>query len=525
MSQLTLEFGKHKALITVPEIFAKASQELITELKEDRRLEKKSPRYALRDLGDYFSMWANTAPDGGVIVVGIKHDSQWLGCGELGQQRINEIETCGHTYCSEASFETKRIPITTFDHKSDFVIVIHVDYHPSRVLFTSRGEAFVRRGESKHKLTPPEINALKQEKGEINFEQGRCHLRYPDDFDQTAINQFTATLRSELELSPNRPDSDILASQHLGTIDGDDFQPNYACALLFAKDPLLLIPGCRITFLRFEGEEMGTGDKWNAVKSEDITGQVPRMIEEADAILRSQLRTFQRFEKGKFYTSAEYPHDAWYEAVVNACVHRSYSNGLQNVPIFIRMFDDRLEIQSPGPFPPFVTPENIYQQHHPRNPKLMYAMRFLRYVRCASEGTRRMRDTMLASDLPSPEFKQEEISGSSVLVTLRNNVKQRKVWVDADVADVVGSAIAATLSEDEKRAINHVAEYGEIGVSELARLTGGKSWPYAKKVLAGLADKRILIHERRESVDRDPKARYKLNVPRAPSPSGPPISN
>lgn len=506
--------------MTVREIFARASQELITGLKEDRRLEKKAPAHDLRSLGDYFSMWANTAPDGGIIVVGIKNDTEWVGCEAMGQHRINEIETCGHTYCPEASFETQRIPITTPSHKTDFVIAIRVDYHPSRVVLTSKGEAFVRRGEGKHKLRPSEISALKQDKGEINFEQEDCSLEYPDDFDESAINHLTNVLRSDLGLSPDRTDSDILASQHLGIIAGDNFKPNYACALLFAKDPLRLIPGCRITFLRFEGEEMGTGDKWNAVKSEDITGQVPRMIEQADEILKSQLRTFQRYEKGKFYTSPEYPHDAWYEAVVNACVHRSYANGLQNVPIFIRMFDDRLEIQSPGPFPPFVTPENIYQTHHPRNPKLMYAMRYLQYVRCASEGTRRMRDTMLASDLPGPEFTQEEISGSSVLVTLRNNVKHRKVWVDADVAKVVGSAIAATLSEDEKRAINHVAEYGEVGVSELQRLTGGKSWPYSKKVLQGLVAKSILIHERRESLDRDPLARYRLNIPRQSNSSG-----
>ena len=49
---------------------------------------------------------------------------------------------------------------------------------------------------------------------------------------------------------------------------------------------------------------------------------------------------------------------AWYEALVNACVHRSYN--LKNMNIFIRMFDDRLEIESPGGFPPLVTPENIF---------------------------------------------------------------------------------------------------------------------------------------------------------------------
>ena len=70
---------------------------------------------------------------------------------------------------------------------------------------------------------------------------------------------------------------------------------------------------------------------------------------------------------------------AWYEALVNACVHRSYN--LKNMNIFIRMFDDRLEIESPGGFPPLVTPENIYYTEHPRNPFLFNAMFYLKLVR------------------------------------------------------------------------------------------------------------------------------------------------
>ena len=71
---------------------------------------------------------------------------------------------------------------------------------------------------------------------------------------------------------------------------------------------------------------------------------------------------------------------------MNACAHRSYGNGLRNSNIFVRMFDDRLEIESPGPFPPLVTPERLF--HNPKNPKLMEALYHLEHVRCANEGTR-----------------------------------------------------------------------------------------------------------------------------------------
>src|SRR5258708_4901141 len=122
------------------------------------------------------------------------------------------------------------------------------------------------------------------------------------------------------------------------------------------------------------------------------------MIHKTEQILDAHVRTFAPLEKDKkFHASPEYPKAAWYEAVVNACVHRSYGNGLRNMTIYIKMFDDRLEIESPGPFMPFVTPKTIYGTSIPRNPKMMGAMYFMSFVKMAAEGTRRMRDAMKAA--------------------------------------------------------------------------------------------------------------------------------
>lgn len=180
--------------------------------------------------------------------------------------------------------------------------------------------------------------------------------------------------------------------------------------------------------------------------------------------------------------------------------------------IFIKMFDDRLVIESPGGFPPLVTPENIYDVHHPRNPYLMDAMYYLDYVKAANEGTRRMRDTMSEMKLPKPEFEHKHVGYALVRVTLRNNIKQRKVWVDSDAAELVGARIARELTQEERRAINFAAENKSISVSQLQRLTG-KSWPAAKKILDGLAAKGVLKQKKRKGLDRDPQARYFLTTP------------
>ena len=177
------------------------------------------------------------------------------------------------------------------------------------------------------------------------------------------------------------------------------FVPNVACALAFARDPVQFFPGCQIKFLRIDGEVELSGERYNVIKTIPIEGPVPRLLEKAATVLSSQLRDFSRLgSDGIFYSAPEYPYDAWFEALVNACVHRSY--GLKNMNIFVKMFDDKLVIESPGGFPPLVTPENIYTSHNPRNPTLMRAMFYMGLVKEHAEGTKRMRDTMRHMQLP-----------------------------------------------------------------------------------------------------------------------------
>jgi hypothetical protein len=73
-------------LLTPDEIFEKANYLLLERLSEDKRFEKKPATSRDELLGEYFSMWANTCPDGGLLLVGYKHDNIVTGCLSLGQQ-------------------------------------------------------------------------------------------------------------------------------------------------------------------------------------------------------------------------------------------------------------------------------------------------------------------------------------------------------------------------------------------------------------------------------------------------------
>ena len=323
-------------------------------------------------------------------------------------------------------------------------------------------------------------------------------------------SRFCSKVGERINFSQPHANTEILVNRRLGILSDKKFKPNVACALLFARDPLLRFPGCKTRFLRFEGEHEQTGSQFNAVKDVTIEGNVPTLIQETTKLVDSQLRTFSKLSPvdGKFYTDPEYPLGAWYEAIVNACVHRSYS--MKNQNIFIRMFDDRLLVESPGGFPPFVTPENIYEYSHPRNPHLMGAMFFLDFVKAANEGTRRMRDSMSRMRLPIPEFKESESGFNTfVRVTLRNNVKQRRAWVVADVSSVVGEDLARQLNEHERMVVNRLADHGRINVSEVQRLTQ-REWHSAKTLLQKMVKKGILEWHHDRAVERDSNAHYTL---------------
>jgi len=507
--QLEFTWPKPAALLGPQELYDARNVRTLKDAKENRQLERKPAGIHAAALAEYMSMFANTKPEGGVVIIGMENDGTISGCMSLHHNRLNSLERSGDTHCPDARYEVRHQEVKRPDGTSDFLLMIRVFYRQDKVVRTTKGKAFIRRGESKIALRPEEIRELQLDKGEVDLELEPCKaLNYPSDFDNQLISQFAEEFRKSRSLKTRHTNEEILQLRHLGKTEEGYFMPNVACVLLFANDPATVIPGCKMRFLRFEGEREGSGKEFAPVKDVWIEGNIPTQLTKAEEVISSQLRDFSRLgSDGKFYTAPEYPPLAWYEAIVNAEVHRSY--GLKNMNIFVKMFDDRLVVESPGGFPGLVTPKNIYDMHHPRNPHLMDAMFYLNFVRCAHEGTRRIRDSMAKLNLPEPEFTQKEIAHALVQVTLRNNIKQRKIWIDSDASAIVGEALSRILTENERRVINFLAENDSINVSQVQRLTR-RSWPYSKRLLEKLCKMGLLLHHKRSHLDRDPQAFYSL---------------
>ncbi len=138
----------------------------------------------------------------------------------------------------------------------------------------------------------------------------------------------------------------------------------------------------------------------------------------------------------------------------------------------------------------------------------MDAMRYLGYVQMAREGTRRIRDSMAAQNLPEPEFRQEALHGVIVKVILQNDYEVRSRSSDKEVAMYFGVEQWKMMQEHEIKIAAYVYRNEIIQVSEAQRLTG-RTWATSKKDLERLCRKKILEFVPGEYT-RDPKSHYRL---------------
>jgi ATP-dependent DNA helicase RecG len=495
-------------LWTADDIFLNADELTIATFHEDFRVERKSARKDVKGLAPTLSAFANMQPYGGVIFVGVENSGEITGFADVGAERASDFEALGQ-YCPDAKTDFRRIGITNSHGHADFILAIRVHFHPSRLVETPAREAFIRRGNQNRRLSEDEKREIRIAKGEIDYEREDVALTY-DELDIGLVAEFCKSFIDARNLGRGHRYEDVLELNHLGKKTASGFVPNLAGALLFAKDPRKVCPGARVRFQRFEGVREGTGADYNLIRDVFIDGPLPVILRDAEQIISGQMRNFTRLaQDGRFYTRPEYPKDAWIEAIVNACVHRSYN--LKNMVIFVKMFDDRLTVESPGGFPPPVTAENIYGFHNPRNPFLMDSLFYFGFVKCAHEGTPRMRDAMESVGLPLPEFYQREIGHHQVHVTLRNNVQARKTFVDADAARLLGERVFAGLTERERLVVNYVTERGAINVSDANRVLQC-DWRTARNVLDDLVKKRIFDRIGVSGKERDPKQRYVIHI-------------
>jgi ATP-dependent DNA helicase RecG len=157
---------------------------------------------------------------------------------------------------------------------------------------------------------------------------------------------------------------------------------------------------------------------------------------------------------------------------------------------------------------PGVTPKNIFERHHPRNPFIMAILKETGEVRCINEGTKRVKREMEQAKLPDPVFFEKTGDNAIFSATLINNIKNRSNSLDSKAYAALGEALSLSLSADERKIVNYIMSNERMNVSDGLRILSTTRWHTAKRALDNLAERQILIY--RSTKARDPNAYYEL---------------
>jgi len=371
-----------------------------------------------------------------------------------------------------------RPPVRTeweqFETPSGTVVAITV--HRSFDLHSLEdGRVFVRAGAENRLLSGEEIRRLATTKTTSAYEEEPVWGAGKEDLDEEIIEEYLAKREERQGRRPSGSIEEILTDIGALTRDG---QPTVAGLLLFGRRPQSFLPQSGLVFVRFLGNEpKGPEGMAGYGRREEIEGPLCRVIERAWEVVWEEMRR-EAVVKGLVREDrTEYPPFAVREALVNAVAHRDYR--LRGRRIEVRMFDDRLEVTSPGGLPGYITIDNIVEEHFSRNPRIVSGLFYWGFIEELGLGIDRMIEEMVNAGHPPPQFKATPYSFT---VTLYN--VQERPGIPAWERD---------MNERQLAAINYIREHGRITNREYRKLCPHVSSETLRLDLVDLVEKGILL--------------------------------
>jgi len=434
---------------------------------ENQSFERKTASIQPKYLAAEFSAFANSSVEGGLVILGIEKDKNVIGINIVGQTKNNKLIQAQNVFCPLAKVSHKEMPITNKKGQKDRLLFFYIEFSPDKVVKLSSGEAFKRIGDQTCKMLPEEIRQMEYDKRETEFEKELIPTLTIEHLDKDLMEDFIKKWIKRDGLAKKPSLEDLILMKGFGQRKEGNIKINYAGALLFHKCPYNFIAGAKIRFFRYQGTKVETGIRSNIIKDRFFEGPIAKQINQLAEMVKTQIREFSFLGKdGKFKTVLEYPEFAWYEAVVNAIAHRAYN--LKHANIFVRMFDDHLEIESPGNLPGIVTIANIYKENFPRNPTIMQALLYLGYVKSASEGMDRIKDEMLALNLPAPELQNDK-KAFQFRIVLKNDIRKRTIKSELEDLKKLNKDILEGLRENETKIIYYLVRNQKGQISDFQK--------------------------------------------------------
>ncbi len=369
---------------------------------EDLHTEFKQQLVRPVDLAKALIAFANT--DGGQLILGVTQDRAIIGVDDP-DAVMRQVDNAAYNNC-EPPLTIVQETVTTEDGKT--VIVINVPQGNQRPYRTSTGY-YVRTTSGRRQASRQELGRLFQAAASLYYDETPILRATIKDLNEEAIEQFFEQTRGQTWYSLGPSFERALVNLKLAReIDGV-LHPTLAGWLFFTRLPQQLAPHAYVTALRFPG----IGIDSDPSDQKRIEGPMQTMIEDSMRFLNVHLPTPHRIRDLEPEAIPDLPLEALREVLVNAQSHRDYT--IQS-PIRLFVFDDRVEVRSPGRLPNTVTLEALPLGIHVlRNPTLYNLFLRMGLVTDAGSGIPRMLARVQQATGKRPTLKLE---GNEFVVVL-----------------------------------------------------------------------------------------------------------
>lgn len=369
-----------------------------------------------RDIGETLVAFANA--DGGELLVGVEDDGTITGVPHSQSHRASLVDAWKtHVH---ARTPLDRPLAVELQLEGSSVLYFAVDKGTSVVHLTQDGRCLQRKDRESIPVATEMIHFERQERLSREYDRG-----FVDGADATVLDEGVLSAVGQ-QVAPGLSPEKVLQLLGLAEFSGAGLRLRRAAVLLFARDVTPWHPRCEVRLLRVEGTELMAGRDYNVVADKHVVGNILDLLQTAWDDLRPYLVETRLGPDGRFQEQVRYPEDACREALTNAIAHRDYT--IEGRAIEVYVFDDRLEVRSPGALLTTVTVEGLRSLegiHQSRNTAIARVLRELGYMREMGEGFRRMFQLMRAHDLVEPEVITD---GQQFSVSLRH----RSVFSEED---------------------------------------------------------------------------------------------
>ena len=347
------------------------------------------------DLADELAAFANT--EGGVLLCGVTDSGDVQG---MSRKQMDALEQLLTEVCTDMIKPPIRPTILRKEIKVDKPFLL-VEVGQGHTQHDSPGGSYHRVGSSKRRMTSGERLRLAQKRGQARFLWFDKQPVQGTGFGALDESLWKPLLSAEGAAAPE------LALEKMGVLTSDEngtLRATVAGVLLCTRSPEEWLPNACISATCYRGKNRASGQ----TDAQTITGPLNRQIAETVAFAVRNMRV-GAYKNPARTDLPQYSESAFFEAIVNAVVHRDYA--IHSSRIRLSMFADRVEINSPGGLPNNLTIDSMDVRQSTRNEALASILGRIPAEGIRGSGERQFFMERRGDGVPTIFRETEDLSG------------------------------------------------------------------------------------------------------------------